>query len=204
MIQKLQSTKTEDWNTVASAYLNWSEVSEKWIPWTSLTHFFFGTWTFLSGPETGKITKVKYNIKKWNKRRSTSNPNLNVLIILGKRQIWFFTHVMGISLEMAHALNSTQIFHQLISVVSEEKDMEHFSIQDSREVILINSAFHTFSFRKWSQPYNATASSKLARENSRHFATPPLEFPWNDVWESKRAQKFHTDDATLPRSGTCF
>ena len=29
-------------------------------------------------------------------------------------------------LEMAHALNSTQIFHQLISVVSEEKDMEHF------------------------------------------------------------------------------
>ena len=82
-------------------------------------------------------------------------------------------------LEMAHALNSTQIFHQLISVVSEEKleDMEHFSIQDSREVILINSASHTFSFRKWSQPYNTTASSKLARENSRHFATPPLESP---------------------------
>ena len=46
-------------------------------------------------------------------------------------------------LEMAHALNSTQIFHQLISVVSEEKDEEHLSIQDSREVILINSAFHT-------------------------------------------------------------
>ena len=41
-------------------------------------------------------------------------------------------------LEMAHALNSTEIFHQLISVVTEEKDMEHFSIQDSREVILIN------------------------------------------------------------------
>ena len=100
-------------------------------------------------------------------------------------------------LEMAHALNSTEIFHQLISVVTEEKDMEHFSIQDSREVILINSAFHTFSFRKWSQPYNATASSKVARENSRHFATPPVESPWNDVWESKRAQKFHTDDATL-------
>ena len=46
-------------------------------------------------------------------------------------------------LEMAHALNSTQIFHQLISVVSEEKDEEHFSIQDSREAILINSTFHT-------------------------------------------------------------
>ena len=45
---------------------------------------------------------------------------------------------MGISLEMAHALNSTQIFHQLISVVSEEKDEEHLSIQDSREVIPVS------------------------------------------------------------------
>ena len=75
---------------------------------------------------------------------------------------------MGI-LEMAHALNSTQIFHQLISVVSEEKDMEHFSIQDSKEVILINYAF--------GNGLSPTASSKLARENSRHFATLPLEMP---------------------------
>ena len=44
----------------------------------------------------------------------------------------------------------------------------------------------------------------LAWENSRHFATPSLVSPWNDVWELKRAQKFHTVDASLPRTGWCF
>ena len=105
-------------------------------------------------------------------------------------------------LEMAHALNSTQIFHQLISVVSEEKDMEHFSIQDSKEVNSSTLLSYIF-ISEWSRSYNATASSKLAWQNSWHLAAPPLVSPRNDVWESKRAQKFHTDDATVPRSWKC-
>ena len=38
----------------------------------------------------------------------------------------------------------------------------------------------------------------IAWESSRHFATPPLVSPRNDFWKTK--QKFHTDDASLPKS----
>ena len=40
----------------------------------------------------------------------------------------------------------------------------------------------------------------IAWENSRHLTTLPLVSPPNDVWETS-AEKFHTDDASLPRSG---
>ena len=35
-------------------------------------------------------------------------------------------------------------------------------------------------------------------ENSRHFETPPLFFPPNDVWET--SAESHSDDVSLPRS----
>ena len=41
--------------------------------------------------------------------------------------------------------------------------------------------------------------SLVASENSWHFATPPRE-----MTSEKREQKFHTVDASLPRSGLCF
>ena len=37
-------------------------------------------------------------------------------------------------------------------------------------------------------------------ENSRHYATPPPR----EMTSEKQAQKFHTVDASLPRSGSCF
>ena len=43
------------------------------------------------------------------------------------------------------------------------------------------------------------APELVARENSRYFATPPLAS--RKMTSEKRAQKFHTDDATLSRSG---
>ena len=42
----------------------------------------------------------------------------------------------------------------------------------------------------------------LAWENRRHFATPPSVSPRKT--SEKRAQRFHTDDASLPKSGQCF
>ena len=42
----------------------------------------------------------------------------------------------------------------------------------------------------------------LAWENSRHLATLPLVS--SQMTSEKRAQKFHTDDASLPKSGWCF
>ena len=42
----------------------------------------------------------------------------------------------------------------------------------------------------------------LAWENRRHFATPPTVSPRKT--SEKRAQRFHTDDASLPKSGQCF
>ena len=42
----------------------------------------------------------------------------------------------------------------------------------------------------------------LAWENSRHLATLP-RFP-RQMTSEKRAQKFHTDDASVPRSGKSF
>ena len=42
-------------------------------------------------------------------------------------------------------------------------------------------------------------SQLLAWVNSWHFMLPPLASLWNDV--AKWMQKFHTDHATLPRSG---
>ena len=42
----------------------------------------------------------------------------------------------------------------------------------------------------------------LAWENRRHFATPPTVSPRKS--SEKRAQKYHKDDASLPRSGQCF
>ena len=49
-----------------------------------------------------------------------------------------------------------------------------------------------FSLRFWNK-------SLVASENSWHFATPPRE-----MTSEKREQKFHTVDASLPRSGLCF
>ena len=45
-------------------------------------------------------------------------------------------------------------------------------------------------------------SEHLAWENRRHFVTPQLVSPPNVV--EKRAQKFQTDDSSLPWSGQCF
>ena len=44
--------------------------------------------------------------------------------------------------------------------------------------------------------------SNIASENSRHFATLPLVSP--RMTPEERVQKFHTDDASLPRSRWCF
>ena len=41
--------------------------------------------------------------------------------------------------------------------------------------------------------------SSVASENSWHFTTPPRE-----MTSENREQKFHTVDASLPRSGLCF
>ena len=49
---------------------------------------------------------------------------------------------------------------------------------------------------------NCVLDSFLAWENRRHFATPPTVSPRKT--SEKRAQKFHTDDASLPKSGQCF
>ena len=43
---------------------------------------------------------------------------------------------------------------------------------------------------------------QVAWKNSRHLATLLLVSP--QLTSEKRAQKFHTDDASLPRSGWCF
>ena len=47
-----------------------------------------------------------------------------------------------------------------------------------------------------------TQHSTYGWENRRHLATPPTISPRKT--SEKRAQKFHTDDALLPRSGQCF
>ena len=39
----------------------------------------------------------------------------------------------------------------------------------------------------------------LTWENRRHFVTPPVVFPRNNVWGM--SAEFHTDEASLPRSG---
>ena len=44
--------------------------------------------------------------------------------------------------------------------------------------------------------------SSLAWENSQHFKMFPLVSC--KMMSEKRAQKFHTDDASLPRTGKCF
>ena len=41
----------------------------------------------------------------------------------------------------------------------------------------------------------------MALGNSRHLAKLPLVSPPNNITSEKRAQKFHTDVASLPRSG---
>ena len=50
------------------------------------------------------------------------------------------------------------------------------------------------------QPGRDTEGGHIALENSRHLATPPLVSP--QMTSEKRAQKFHTDDASLPRFGS--
>ena len=52
----------------------------------------------------------------------------------------------------------------------------------------------------WREKENTTFY--LAWENRRHFATPSTVSPRKT--SEKRAQKFLTDDASLPRSGQCF
>ena len=52
----------------------------------------------------------------------------------------------------------------------------------------------------WTEKKNATFY--LAWENRRHLVTPPIVYPRKT--SEKRAQKFHTDDASQPRSGQCF
>ena len=43
----------------------------------------------------------------------------------------------------------------------------------------------------------------VARENKRHFATPPLHGFSREMTSEKRAQKFHTDDVSLSKSWLC-
>ena len=44
----------------------------------------------------------------------------------------------------------------------------------------------------------------VARENSPHFATPPLVSQGNDIWEISMEIPCWCDDASLPRSRYCF
>ena len=55
----------------------------------------------------------------------------------------------------------------------------------------------SFKRYRWIFPYC------LAWENRRHFSTGHQRFP-REMSSKRRAQKFHTDDASLPRSGYCF
>ena len=78
------------------------------------------------------------------------------------------------------------------------------------EIIHLGSAHEKYSVWTWPhavfwqhQRYGnwTILYFQKAWENRQLLLTLPLVSPLNDIWEIKQAQKFHTDDVSLPRFG---